>query len=92
MPSFVCFAKNCGFQTSAPTEAELMTKIAEHAKTVHKMDPIPPDVMVKNGNGRQNKARTIGRSGIFGTISDSHHSWYFTLLDKSWNRKSWKCC
>jgi predicted small metal-binding protein len=47
MPSFVCFAKNCGFQTSAPTEVELMTKIAEHAKTAHKMDPIPPDVMVK---------------------------------------------
>ncbi len=37
----------CGFQASAPTEAELMTKIAAHAKTAHKMDPIPPDVMVK---------------------------------------------
>jgi predicted small metal-binding protein len=47
MPSFECFGKNCGFKTSAPTEAELMTKIAEHAKTAHKMDPIPPDVMVK---------------------------------------------
>jgi predicted small metal-binding protein len=47
MPSFECFAKNCGFKTTAPTEAELMTKIAEHAKTAHKMDPIPPDVMVK---------------------------------------------
>ena len=47
MPSFECFAKNCGFKTSAPTEAELMKKIAEHAKTTHKMDPIPPDIMVK---------------------------------------------
>ena len=47
MPSFECFGKNCGFKTSAPTEAELMTKIAEHAKGAHKMDPIPPDVMVK---------------------------------------------
>ena len=47
MPSFECFAKNCGFKTSAPTEAELMTKITEHAKSAHKMDPIPPDVMVK---------------------------------------------
>ncbi len=47
MPSFVCFGKNCGFQTSAPTEAELMKKITEHAKTAHNMDPIPPDVMVK---------------------------------------------
>ena len=27
--------------------SELMTKIAEHAKTAHKMDPIPPDIMVK---------------------------------------------
>jgi predicted small metal-binding protein len=24
-----------------------MTNIAEHAKTAHKMDPIPPDVMIK---------------------------------------------
>ena len=47
MPSFVCFAKDCGFKASAPTEAELMKKIAEHAKTAHKMDPIPPDVMAK---------------------------------------------
>ncbi len=40
MPSFKCIAKNCPFETSAPTEAELMKKIAEHAKTVHNMDPI----------------------------------------------------
>jgi len=47
MPSFACFGKNCGVQISAPTEADLMKKIAEHAKTAHKMDPIPPDVMAK---------------------------------------------
>ncbi len=47
MPSFTCIGKDCKFQTSAPTEAELMTRIAEHAKTVHNMDPIPPDMMVK---------------------------------------------
>ncbi|MEI7433229.1 MAG: DUF1059 domain-containing protein [Methanomicrobiales archaeon] len=47
MPSFVCIGKGCGFETSAPTEAELMIKIAEHAKTAHNMDPIPPDMMVK---------------------------------------------
>jgi predicted small metal-binding protein len=47
MPSFACIGKDCKFEASAATEAELMTKIAEHAKTVHKMDPIPPDIMVK---------------------------------------------
>ena len=47
MPSFVCFAKDGEFQTSAPTEAELMTKIAERAKTAHTMDPIPPAFMAK---------------------------------------------
>ena len=47
MPSFVCIGKDCKFETSAPTEGELMTKIAEHAKTAHKLDPIPPDMMVK---------------------------------------------
>jgi predicted small metal-binding protein len=47
MPSFACIGKDCKFEASAPTEAELMTKIAEHAKTAHKMDPIPADIMVK---------------------------------------------
>ncbi|HQA81683.1 MAG TPA: DUF1059 domain-containing protein [Methanoregulaceae archaeon] len=47
MPSFKCIAKNCPFETSAPTEAELMKKIIEHAKTVHKMDPMPPDILAK---------------------------------------------
>jgi predicted small metal-binding protein len=49
MPSFACkdIGMACEFKTNAPTEAELMTKIAEHAKTVHKMDTVPPDVMAK---------------------------------------------
>jgi len=47
MPSFVCIGKDCKFEASAPTDAELMTKITEHAKTAHNMDPIPPDMMVK---------------------------------------------
>jgi predicted small metal-binding protein len=47
MPSFKCIAKNCQFETSAPNEAELMKKIAEHAKTVHKMDPMSPDILAK---------------------------------------------
>ena len=49
MPSFACkdIGLNDGFQTTAPTEAELMKKIAEHAKSAHKMVTIPPDMMVK---------------------------------------------
>ena len=49
MPSFACkdIGMTCGFKAEAPTEAELMKKIAEHAKAVHKMDTVPPDVMAK---------------------------------------------
>ncbi len=49
MPSFVCkdTGMDCPFTATAPTEAELMKKIAEHAKSAHKLDPIPPDVMAK---------------------------------------------
>jgi predicted small metal-binding protein len=52
MPSFACkdIGMNCGFQTTAPTEAELMTKIASHAKSVHKIDTVPPDLMMKIKN------------------------------------------
>ncbi len=44
MPSFACkdIGMDCKFQTTAPTEAELMKKIAEHAKSAHKIDPVPP--------------------------------------------------
>ena len=38
---------DCPFKASAPTEAELMKKIAEHAKAVHKIDPVPPDMVAK---------------------------------------------
>jgi predicted small metal-binding protein len=49
MPSFACkdIGMNCAFQTTAPTEAELVKKIAEHARTAHQMDSVPPDVMEK---------------------------------------------
>ncbi len=49
MPSFACkdIGMDCKFQTSAPTEAELMKKITEHAKSVHKIDPVPADLMTK---------------------------------------------
>ncbi len=47
MPSFKCIAKTCSFETSAPTETGLMKKIAGHAKTVHTMDPMPPDILAK---------------------------------------------
>ena len=38
MPSFVCkdTGMDCTFTATAPTEAELMKKIAEHAKSAHK--------------------------------------------------------
>lgn len=52
MPSFACkdVGMACKFEANAPTEAELMNKIADHAKSVHNIDPIPPDLMVKVKN------------------------------------------
>jgi predicted small metal-binding protein len=49
MPSFACkdIGMACEFKTTAPTEAELMKKIAEHAKTAHKIETVPADLMVK---------------------------------------------
>ncbi len=47
MTTLVCkdIGMDCGFKASAPTEAELMAKIADHAKSVHKIDKIPPELM-----------------------------------------------
>jgi predicted small metal-binding protein len=49
MPSFACkdIGMDCKFQTTAPTEADLMKKIADHAKSAHKIDPVPSDLMAK---------------------------------------------
>ena len=49
MPTFACkdLGMECPFTASAPTDTELMKKIAEHAKTVHKIDPVPADMIMK---------------------------------------------
>ncbi len=49
MPSFACkdIGMNCPFTAEAPTEAELLKKIAEHAKTSHKIPAVSPDLMAK---------------------------------------------
>lgn len=35
---------NCDWKVSGKDEADVMSKIKDHARTVHKMDPIPPDL------------------------------------------------
>ena len=34
---------DCTSKATAPTEAEPLKKIAVHAKSVHSIDPVPPD-------------------------------------------------
>ena len=41
---------DCLFQATAPTEPELMRKIAEHVKAAHGTDPVPADLMMKIKN------------------------------------------
>lgn len=38
---------NCGFTTSAKTTEELMPKIVDHAKNVHNIEEISPDLKKK---------------------------------------------
>ena len=38
---------DCDAVIRAKTEKELMRKVAEHAKTVHGMSKIPPDMIAK---------------------------------------------
>lgn len=49
MPSFRCsdIGMPCKFEATTKTESELLKKIAEHAKAVHKIDPMPPDLLTK---------------------------------------------
>ena len=49
MPSFKCSdtGMDCPFEASAPTEEELMQKIAKHAKEAHGMDPVSPEMLEK---------------------------------------------
>mgnify|MGYP001605030415 CR=1 FL=1 len=49
MPSFKRkdMGMECKFEASAKTEAELMTKIADHAAKAHNMKAIPADMMEK---------------------------------------------
>lgn len=49
MPSLKCrdIGVDCPFEASAPTEAELMKKVAQHAKEAHGMETVPPETMEK---------------------------------------------
>ena len=49
MPSFVCAdtGMDCPFKASAPTQDELMKKITVHARNVHELTTISPDLMTK---------------------------------------------
>lgn len=49
MPSFKCknIGMDCPFETSAPTEAELEQKIADHARSVHNMKTLDKDFWIK---------------------------------------------
>jgi predicted small metal-binding protein len=37
----------CDFEATAPTEAELMEKLQEHARTAHGFKDIPPELVAK---------------------------------------------
>ena len=38
---------DCDFEATAPTEAELMKKLQEHARTAHGLKDIPPELVAK---------------------------------------------
>lgn len=38
---------NCSFEARGETEAEILQKAAPHAKEVHQMESIPPEVLQK---------------------------------------------
>jgi predicted small metal-binding protein len=37
----------CGFKTSAPTEQELLNKVAQHAKDSHGVQDVTPELAAK---------------------------------------------
>ena len=37
----------CAFEVRAETEAEVLRMVADHAKSMHNMTHVPPDVAVK---------------------------------------------
>jgi len=52
MYTFACkdIGMDCGFTAKDKNKDNLMKKIAKHAKEVHKIDPIPPDLAQKVQN------------------------------------------
>jgi len=49
MPAFKCrdIGMDCPFETTAPTEAELEKKIADHARSAHKIQSLDKDMWMK---------------------------------------------
>ena len=42
-----CVVPGCGFEASAPTEEDLMKKVADHASADHGLKEIPPELAAK---------------------------------------------
>ena len=42
-----CVIPGCGFKETAPTDAELLQKVAAHAAEAHGVTEIPPDLAAK---------------------------------------------
>jgi len=42
-----CPVSGCSFQLNADTKEQLISQALDHAKTVHNMSSIPPDMMAK---------------------------------------------
>ena len=38
---------DCGYETTAESDQEMMEKLARHAQDVHDMAPIPPEIVEK---------------------------------------------
>jgi predicted small metal-binding protein len=52
---------DCSFEARGNTDEDVLKMAAEHAKTVHKMNKIPPDVLDKARKAIRNEGKARGQ-------------------------------
>jgi predicted small metal-binding protein len=51
----------CSFEARGNTDEDVLQKAAEHAKIVHKMDEIPPDILDKARSAIRDEGKAHGQ-------------------------------
>ena len=66
----------CTFEAWGYTDEDVLKKVTEHARSVHKMNKISPDVLDKARSARRDEGRARAHKAGKVEKREGNHSWW----------------